>query len=182
MKRIIIAAPALAPAAIAELKDWLGISTASEDAGLAALLRSALESCEAFTGTLPIESNCEELLPVASGWQRIEARPVHAITALDGIDAAGGRVTLSTSAYAIDLTADGTGLVRVLDPGLASRIAVRFAAGLATSWTGLPDGLRHGVIRLAAHQYRQRESGGMDAAPPAAVAALWRPWRQLRLT
>lgn len=182
MKRVIIASPALSPTAIAELKDWLGISTASEDAAMAALLRAALESCEAFTGTLPIECNCEELLPVASGWQRIAARPVHAITGVDGIDAAGGRTALSASAYAIDLTADGTGLVQVTDPGLASRIAVRFAAGLTTSWAGLPDGLRHGVIRLAAHQHRQRESGGMDAAPPAAVAALWRPWRQLRLT
>ena len=48
--------------------------------------------------------------------------------------------------------------------------------------SSLPDGLRHGIIRLAAHAWHQRESDGPTPNPPAAVAALWRPWRQLRLT
>ena len=54
-------------------------------------------------------------------------------------------------------------------------------AGLAADWAGLPDGLRHGVIRLAAHHYRERDAASAAASPPAAVAALWRPWRAMRL-
>jgi uncharacterized phiE125 gp8 family phage protein len=69
----------------------------------------------------------------------------------------------------------------VLRPGIAGRVAVRFTAGLAPDWAALPEALRHGVLRLAAHQYRQREGDQQSALPPAAVAALWRPWRRLRL-
>ena len=181
MKRTIIASPALSPVALAEVKDWLGVTTDAEDSALASLLRAALESCEAFTGTIPIESTCEEIQPVCGSWLKLATRPVHAITGIDGINAAGTRSTLASSAYAVDFDADGVGLVRIIDPGLNERVAVRFSAGLATSWTALPDGLRHGVIRLAAHQFRQRENLGAEPAPPAAVAAMWRPWRQLRL-
>ncbi|MCW1401207.1 hypothetical protein OKA06_02240 [Novosphingobium sp. MW5] len=181
MKRVIVSSPALAPEALAELKEWLGITTAGEDATLTALLKAALESCEAFTGTLPIESVCEEILPVSSGWTALSTRPVQAITQVEGIPALGARFALAASAYAFELAVDGTGLVRTLDPGLATRIAVRFTAGLGTGWAQLPQGLRHGVIRLAAYQYRQRESSGDEPHPPAAVAALWRPWRRMRL-
>ena len=182
MKRAIVTPPTLAPAALAELKDWLGITISSEDAALTALLRMALESCEAFTGTVPLSCTCEEVLAIGSGWLRLAARPVTAITNVDGLDAAGNRIALTTTAYALDFSADGTGLVHVSDPGTASRIAVRFSAGLAPTWSALPDGLRHGIIRLAAHAWRQRESDGPASSPPAAVAAMWRPWRQMRLT
>jgi hypothetical protein len=37
------------------------------------------------------------------------------------------------------------------------------------------------VLRLAAHFYTYRTDAGAQAEPPAAVAALWRPWRRLRL-
>lgn len=182
MKRAIVTPPTLAPAALAELKDWLGITISSEDSTLTALLRTALESCEAFTGTVPLNCVCEEVLGVSTGWLRLQARPVSAITGVEGLDAAGNRIALATTAYDMDFAADGTGLVRVTDPGIAGRIAVRFSAGLAPVWSELPDGLRHGIIRLAAHAWHQRENDGPTATPPAAVAALWRPWRQMRLT
>ena len=70
----------------------------------------------------------------------------------------------------------------VTAPGSAARLAVRFTAGLAPSWETLPEALRHGILRLAAHQHRERETSGAGPIPPAAVAALWRPWRRMRLT
>lgn len=93
----------------------------------------------------------------------------------------GSRSTLAASAYIIDLDADGGGRVRVTLPGEAARLAVFVTAGLAPSWEALPDGLRHGLLRLAAHQHRERETSGAGPIPPAAVAALWRPWRRMRL-
>lgn len=184
MKRIILVAPPLAPAALAELKDWLGIAatTTTEDAGLAALLRAALASCEAFTGVLPIACPCEEILPPAAEWQALAARPVLAITGVQAVPVAGPRTDLDAADYAIDLSADGGGRVRILRPAVATRFAVRFSAGLAADWASLPDGLRQGVVRLAGHVYRQRDAPGETAAsPPLAVAALWRPWRGVRL-
>lgn len=67
----------------------------------------------------------------------------------------------------------------MLHPGSASRIDVRFTAGMAASWSDLPEPLRQGIVRLAAHGHLARDNG--DAAPPAMVSALWRPWRRVRL-
>jgi uncharacterized phiE125 gp8 family phage protein len=181
MQRTIVAPAVLAPAALAELKQWLGITTPADDAPLAALLAAALEICEGFTGVLPLEVTCEEALPLCIGWRRLRTRPVQAIAAVYGVAADGDRFALSTGAYDVDLDADGGGRVRVAAPGDAVRIAVRFTAGLASDWDTLPDGLRHGVMRLAAHQHRQREGDGAAPLPPASVAALWRPWRRMRL-
>ena len=181
MKRAIVTPPALSPAALADLKQWLGITTAQDDAPLTALLRAGLDTCEAFTGTMPIEAACEEVLPLSGAWQSLVTRPVQAITAVQGIAATGLRSTLAASAYAIDLDADGGGRVMVMQPGDAARLAVRFTAGLAPDWLSLAEALRHGVLRLAAHQHRERETSGAAAIPPASVAALWRPWRRMRL-
>jgi uncharacterized phiE125 gp8 family phage protein len=181
MQRAIITPYSLAPAALAELKDWLGISVSADDAALTTLLRTSLDLCESFTGTMPLVQTCEEILPITSVWQELTTRPAQAITAVQGIPAEGARFTLPVSDYALDLTADGAGRVRVISQGAAGRIAVRFSAGLAADWTALPEALRHGVLRLAAHQYRNREGDGAGPLPPAAVAALWRPWRRLRV-
>jgi len=182
MKRAIVSPAAPQAAALAELKDWLGITTAGDDAQLAALLRAALELCEEFTGVMPLQQGCEEVLPVSGDWQSLATRPVQAITGIDGIPADGARFALPVANYAIELDADGGGRVRIENPASAGRVAVQFTAGLAASWSALPEALRHGVLRLAAHQYRAREDGGqMAALPPASIAALWRPWRRLRL-
>jgi uncharacterized phiE125 gp8 family phage protein len=181
MQRIIVTPAALAPAALAELKQWLGITTAADDAPLTSLLAAALETCEGFTGAMPLEAVCEEMVPAARGWHPLATRPVQAIGALYGVPEAGDRFALAADAYEVELDADGGGRVRLREPGAVARIAVRFTAGLVPEWDALPDALRHGVMRLAAHQHRERESSGAAPLPPAAVAALWRPWRRMRL-
>lgn len=181
MKRTIVAPFALPPAALTELKDWLGITVSADDAALAALLRSACEACESFTGQMPLEQDCEELLPARCGWIELATRPVQAITAVLGVPAEGARFALPIEDYAYGLSSDGSGRVTVRHPGAAGRIAVRFTAGLMPEWAALPDGLRHGLIRLAALLYRSREGDPAAPLPPATVAALWRPWRQVRL-
>jgi uncharacterized phiE125 gp8 family phage protein len=131
---------------------------------------------------MPLQQACEEILPASCEWQVLSTRPVQAITGVDGLPAEGARFALPVANYAIDLAADGSGLVRVSNPGAAGRIAVRCTAGLAADWPNLPDGLRHGVLRMAASQYRAREDeSALAIMPPAAVAALWRPWRRMRL-
>ena len=180
MRRTITAPADPGAAALDELKDWLGVRTPGEDALLARLLASAMEACEAFTGTMPLVQDCAELLPVRAEWQRLSARPVNAITQVLGLPAEGAAFALAGDACEIDIDADGTGLVRVIRPGAAGRVEVRYLAGLDNTWSALPEGLRHGTVRLAAHLYRSRDSGA-DAAMPAAVAALWRPWRRLQL-
>ncbi len=188
MKRAVLAPPALPASALAELKEWLGINTTREDALLSHLLTASLDICEAYTAARPIVADVEEIWPVRqvgvsrTGWQPLSTRPVGSIASLEAVAIDGSRRTLATGEYEIEIDADGAGRFRLIAAVAESRVAVRFTAGLADSWITLPDALRQGAIRLAAHHHRQRESGNADTAPPRAVAALWQPWRRVRLS
>ncbi|KQM20248.1 head-tail connector protein [Novosphingobium sp. Leaf2] len=180
MKRVILTPATLPPTALAELKQWLGITTASDDAPLRTLLAAAMDTCEAFTGVLPIEAVCEEIMPASLCWRALATGPIQAIAAVEAVAGDGTRTALASGAWEIDLDGDGGGHVRIAAP-MANRIVVRFTAGLASDWDSLPTNMRHGIVRLAAHQHRERESDGASPLPPASVAALWRPWRRMRL-
>jgi len=181
MKRAIIVPAIVAGAALDELKDWLAITTARDDAVLTSLLHGALDMCEAFTGQMPLEALCEEVLPASAFWQQLQTKPVQAVAGLEALFPDATRVAVAPREHEIELDADGGGRVRLLRQIGTSRVAVRFTAGITPNWTTMPEGLRQGVLRLAAHHYTQRAGGGKETAPPAAVAALWRPWRRLRL-
>ena len=161
---------------VEELKGFLRIVGSDEDALLAGLIRTATELCESFTRTALIEREVEEILPSSAGWQRLGRAPVRAIVEVSSVAADGTTSTLPVGDYAVDIDAAGCGWVR----GTGARLAVRYRPGQASDWNGIPEPLRHGIVRLAAHLYAQRE-GSAGQAPPACVSALWRPWRRLRL-
>lgn len=181
MKRAIVQPADLAGSALDELKLWLGISRANEDAMLEGLLRAALDTCEGFTGTMPLQARCEEHLPAIAGWQALPVRPVVMIEQVESLSADGTRMPIAADRYMVDIDAGGCGKLRLTGSADGvQRLVVTFTAGLAADWLALPDALRQGVIRLAAHLYRSRDRE--DASPiPTSVAALWQPWRMLRL-
>ena len=180
MKRTIVQPADLSGAALAELKQWLGISSNAEDAALTGLLHASLELCESFTGQMTIEQACEEQLPITRNWIAIQATPVRAITSLELVAEDGTRSALPASDFELEIDAEGIGKVRQTASLSGRTVAVSFVAGIAVDWASLPDALRHGVIRLAAHDYRDRDASE-PLSPPASVAALWRPWKKLRL-
>lgn len=180
MQRTIVAPVDLADTALDELKEWLAITTPREDAALVALLQASLETCEAFIRQAPIETEFEETLPRLNDWQALSTQPVRAITAVAAIGDDGARAALPVESYLIDLSFHGMGRIRIIGQVAQKRLAVRFTAGIAADWDSLPAALRHGIIRLAAHNFRQRENSE-DNNPPAAITALWQPWRRMRL-
>lgn len=180
MKRAITVPADLSGAPLAELRQWLGISTNNEEALLLGLLRASLDMCEAFTGQMPLENTCEEPLATDNAWQRLSARPVRAITDIHQVDANDVRSAIDPADYSTEIDADGHGFVSTSAPGEARAIVVTYVAGIAANWYTLPDPLKHGIIRLAAHNYRDRDAND-PLTPPASVAALWRPWRAMRL-
>src|SRR3546814_17264680 len=95
-----------------------------------------------------------------------------------GLPAEGAVFALPIGAYGVDIDGNGDGWVRVTASGAAGRVDVTFMAGLATDLAGLPEAIRQGVVRLAAHLFATRE--GVGGAPAAVVGALWRAWRGLR--
>lgn len=164
--------------AVAEAKAYLRVEGAYEDALIARLAGSAAALCEAFVGQWLIVREGAEMLPARTVWQRLRATPVGAILGVDGVASDGTGVALAAGACEIDIDAAGAGWVRITAPGEARRVRVRFEAGLAAGWTDLPEPLRQGVVRLTAHLYTHRSSEG-GSGPPAAVTALWRPWRRI---
>ncbi len=167
-------------AALGEAKAYLRIAGSDEDALVARLLAAAAELCEQFTGQALLARGFVETLPASPAWRRLSRTPVAAVTSVEALAADGTESALPVGAYAIDIDAYGDGWVRVPAPGTARRLRVGYEAGLAAGWTELPQALRHGAVRLAAHFYAHRDAPAASA-PPAAVTALWRPWRRLRV-
>lgn len=161
------------------LKAYLRIESGEEDGVLAGLLRAAEGACEAFIGQWLIVRQARETVVAAREWTRLSARPVVAIEAVEGVDAAGGAVALPVDGYAIDIDGAGDGWVRVTGPTDGTHLRVAYRAGLAADMNGLPEAVRQGIVRLAAEYHATRT--GDEAAMPAVVAALWRPWRRMRL-
>ncbi len=173
----------LPPAALHELKSWLRIDTSAEDALLFAQIRAATDMAGRFMGQPLLATDCAEEIPVASGWQRLSIGGVLSITgALYIADDA----PLPPAAWEMDIDRHGAGWVRLsalsVPEGAApqsSRIRILYRAGLARNWDAVPEAMRQGVIRYAAHLYATRDVA--DADPPAAVTAFWRPWKRVAL-
>ena len=166
-----------AAAAVAELRAYLRADGTEEEALLRRFAAAATASCELFTGQVLLARSLSEVRAASAAWTRLRGAPVRAITGVAAADRGG--VALPADAFAIDIDGDGDGWVRLARAGPA-RVRVDYQAGLAADWDGLPAPLRSGIVRLAAHMYAMRAQGG-DEAPPAAVSALWRPFRRVRL-
>jgi len=111
-------------------------------------------------------------------WRCLPVRPVAAISEVAGIGGDGVATAMPSSAYAIDIDASGDGYVRVTAPGPLTRLDVTVSAGMAADWASVPMVVRQGVVMLATHLIGRRDAA---AAPPAAVSALWRPFRRIAI-
>lgn len=150
-------------------KQHLRIGNDAEDAMIDTMAATAIALGEAFTGIAWITREWRATIAADGAWHRLAVAPVRAVT--DAGELAG-------DAYAVDIDARGEGRVRVTRG--ATQAEIRCEAGIAADWGTLPAPLRQGTVSLIAHLFAQRD-GVVVVAPPAAVAALWRPWRRARL-
>lgn len=169
---------AMPPAALHELKDYLRITLSDDDATLISALRSSAEICANFIGAQLLSAHYREDIMVNGHWQHLSQSPVILIDDVMGLKTDGSEFVLPINHYAVDILYGGKGRVRVLRRGDAARVRVSYHAGLANDWTLLEEPMRNGIIRMAAHIYRDRN---MDSEPPLAIAALWQPYRRMRL-
>ena len=147
------------------------------DAVMARCADCALGVAEDFCGRTWIRRTHQAVIGAGTGWQRLARAPVAGITGAVGLPAEGAPFVLPVEAYGYDIDSGGVGWVRVLAPGAAGRVAISYVAGLG-DWGDLPGPVATGVTLIAAHLFEHREAA---AQPPAAVAALLRPYRQVRL-
>ncbi len=181
MMRTVTMPADLATNALDELKGWLGISRPTEDSLLTDLLIASIAMCEAFTGQMPIEQEITETLASVTEWQCLTARPVRAVISARQVAPNGTITPIDAGGFHFRINAEGIGAIALPRTPADHTVIVSVRAGVAADWSTLPGPLRQGIIRLAAFHYRDRETG-RDAAPPASVTALWRPWRVLRIT
>lgn len=169
-------APVIAAAGAAAREYWrMGSGETALIEGLAA---SALTLAEQFTGRAWIARAGTAVIAASHAWQRLPLAGVTAITGVEGLPAEGAAFVLPVHAYSVDIDAAGQGWVRVMQPGGAGRVRVTYAAGAAVDWAALPAPIAQGVVLMTGHLHDHRNVG---AQPPAAVAALWRPYRVMTL-
>ena len=166
--------------ALSDLRAWLRVETEEEDPLLLALIAAGVRHAEAFTGRTLLVRAGTARLAASSDWKRLPVTPVRSITTVTGIPADGASFVLPAGDYAVDIDKDGDGWVRVMNAGAAKRIDVSFTAGVAEVWEDLPEPVRLAALRLTGYLHGHRD-GDLDGGPPAAVAALLRPWRRMRL-
>jgi uncharacterized phiE125 gp8 family phage protein len=164
---------------MSEAQAYVRIETGEEEAVLAGLVRSASALCEAFLGQVIIARPFTIDVPACVTWQRLSIGPVRAIDNVAGVDASGASVAFQPESYGIDIDSAGDGWVRVAPDDSLSRVTVSGTAGMALDQNEVPEPIRQGVLRLVAHLFTVRD--GSDGEPPAAVTALWRPYRRLRV-
>lgn len=164
--------------ALAAVKAMLRISSSDDDALIVALAETALGLAEQFLGRVLIVRTVQSVLPALPGWQRLPASPVRAITLVEAVTQDGPVSALPVDSYAIDIDPRGDGWVRIIDAGGAAQLRVTSTAGQADGWAGIPSPLRQGAVLLAAYLFSERDT---SRPPPAAITALWRPFRGLAL-
>lgn len=176
-----MAAAGMAPPIVtmSEAQAYVRVETGEEEALLAGLIRTASALCEAFLGQAIIARSFAADVPASGRWERLEVAPVQSIDGAEAVDSTGVSTPLPSEAYVFDIDASADGWVRVADAGHIARVRVTGTAGMAVDENDVPEPIRQGVLRLVAHLFTARDGDGRE--PPAAVTALWRPYRRMRL-
>ncbi len=163
-----------------EARAYLRLESEEEDASLGTILLGAIGHAEAYLGQMLLRRNVREVLPASTAWQRLAALPVTLVNTVTGIPAEGMPFALLTDAYKIEVDAHGEAWLRITQQGSAGRVEVACLAGMALTWAELPEAIRLGILRLAAHLHLHRDNPD-DPGPPEGVVALLRPWRRRRI-
>ena len=164
---------------LSEAQAFVRVETGEEEAVLAGLVRTASALCEAFLNQVVIARTFTEQVPLRPDWQRLQAAPVRSIDRVELIADDGTAALLPIGAYAVDIDSSGDGWVRLLSASSGKRLRITGEAGMASEANAVPEPIRQGVLRLVAYLFASRD--GLGGEPPAAVTALWRPYRRMRL-
>lgn len=160
----VTSSPALEPVTLAELKDYLRISDASQDQMLGTMISAARRHVEQMTRRPMIEQSIKatfEEWPVGS----IIVLPVGNVLTIESLkyrDESNVLQTVSTSDYVI-VTADQPGRIYLRDsftfPALFDRsdaIEAAITAGYGSTSSSVPEPLRIALMALAGYWFEQR--------------------------
>lgn len=162
---------------LAEAKAFLRLDTENEDALLAGLIRTASALCEAFLNQVVLTREFVERKPAGEGWLTLAMQPVRSVNSVQLVQSDGEALAVPSDQYKVWIDSDGRAAVHLPEVG-SGLLECHGLAGLADDVSDVPEPLRQGTLRLVAHLFTLRDGSGGE--PPAAVTALWRPYRRLR--
>jgi uncharacterized phiE125 gp8 family phage protein len=164
-----------------EARAYLRVDDGAEDASLSSAVLAAIGHAENFTRSVLLRRTAREIICASSGWQILQVAPVQSVSGVNGIPAEGASFALAPDAWEAKIGSRGEAYLRITQPGSAGRAEIACVAGLAVDWAALPEALRLGVLRLAAHFHAHRDAPDVGG-PPAAALALLLPWRRMRVS
>lgn len=174
----ILKPPSVEPISLAELSSYLKLDDDADAARLASLVRTAREACELFLGSALVERQVRLRTALAGPRFYLSGGPVAHIEALSQFIGAAETV-LDPALYPLQEQASRT-YIDLSGCPIGAVIQADYTIGLGPDWNAVPEAIRQGIMRLAAHQYEYRSSPAV-AALPNAVTALWQPYRKVRI-
>ena len=163
--------------------------TSLQDDLLAGFLRAAMAAIEARTGKILLERGFTLRINRWSDAQTppLPVAPVTQVTGMTLSDAAGDETTVAPIRWRLEpdmqrpcLRAAG-GVLPAIPAG--GQAVLRFRAGMAVDWAGLPADLAQAVLLLAAHFYEYRQETGLGSGcMPFGVTSLIARYRGMRLS
>lgn len=186
MTPVLLTPPASEPLSLTEIKAWLRIDGAEEDATLAALVTAARMTVERQSGRL-LNSQAWRLIGdlwPTDGVLRLPVGPVSAVTAVRVFDSLGAATTVSPSTYRLEAARGRLIFTQSpTQPGrLQSGVEVDLTCGYGAAATDAPEPLRHAIRLLAARWFERRGDEPADGrALPGDVKLLIAPFRAPRL-
>jgi len=182
-----LAGPAVEPVGVPEMRAFLRLEHADEDALIGALLRAARLVIEATTRLVILEQSWRialERVPT-DGVVRLPLAPILAVSEVRAFDAANAATTLATADWRLERRSDPA---RITLSGAALEAAGAIEIDLSAGWGATVDAapapLVQAIRLLAAHWFENRGDGPPQtetASLPLDVAALIAPFRRLRM-
>ena len=175
MDAIALAGPAVEPVGLAEMKAYLRLDAADEDALVETLVAAARVTVERTTRLGLIEQSWRVRLAAWPAGRRLAlpVAPVIGVTAVRVRSAAETEAVVPPSSYWLEGAADAP--VLVVDRGVAGPdappggIEIDLRVGFGTSGASVPEPLRLAIRRLVAQWFEHR--GDAADASPAGLSA-----------
>jgi len=169
----IITPVATEPVSLTEAKLHLRVTDTAEDDLISALITTAREYCEKFTGRSLAEQTVEYYLdrfPCADEIN-LPMPPLQSVTSVKYTDSDGIETTMPTDAYLVDAVAGRVvlpyyGVWPSFTPYTVNPVKIRYVAGYTTD---VPKSIKQAMLLLIGHWYMNREATG-DATGQIAFA------------
>ena len=189
MTAILIAEPATEPVNISELKDYLRIETADEDALIAELLKYARIYLENTSGLKLITQIWRIYLDkiVAGIPVELPLSPIRSVQSVTAYDEDGTPSTIEPSKYSTDLLSSVPKILfhnSLPATRCFNGVEIDVNAGFGDLATDVPDSLRRAIIILAAHWYEFRSEFSPQQQPvsiPDGFTTLLAPYRRIMI-